>query len=378
MADKNLLQLTSTYGANAADSLYLVQSSADRKISVADFFANVRVNVVPAVANTFNLGSADRPWHSLYVSNSTIYIGGQALSTDGSRLLLNGSSLTTDIIDNSNTTFLTITAANVYSQAADGHNAQNILRLIPDANLAALDRYIVVDPMLPESIHIRAGGAKDNSLADIALGAEFAHVKVEDSGQVRIQIHNNDRNYLTLQGNNKSTVSSEVLVMDVVNADWLNITNQWSIATEDQPANRLAIKTVKDYVSNSAVTSQTTLLALETHAGHVWNLNETFTLYNTPAGLTDPALTSTISARYTANIPELVLPINANARIVFSDNSRQTTAWLGVGPTNSIATAPVPTTSTDAGTKGEVRFDSTHVYICTDSNTWRRISLENW
>jgi hypothetical protein len=39
-------------------------------------------DILPNTANGGNLGSAAKPWHSLYVSGSTIYIGGNSLSID--------------------------------------------------------------------------------------------------------------------------------------------------------------------------------------------------------------------------------------------------------------------------------------------------------
>ena len=35
-----------------------------------------------------------------------------------------------------------------------------------------------------------------------------------------------------------------------------------------------------------------------------------------------------------------------------------------------------PTSPTDVGKKGDVRVDATHVYICTDTDTWKRLTLE--
>ena len=40
-------------------------------------------DILPSVANGGNLGSSANPWRSLYVSNNTIYIGGNALKIDG-------------------------------------------------------------------------------------------------------------------------------------------------------------------------------------------------------------------------------------------------------------------------------------------------------
>ena len=35
-----------------------------------------------------------------------------------------------------------------------------------------------------------------------------------------------------------------------------------------------------------------------------------------------------------------------------------------------------PASPTDTGKKGDVRVDATHAYICTDTDTWKRIPLE--
>ena len=51
-------------------------------------------DIVPNIANGGNLGSAAKPWRSLYVSNSTIYIGGNSLGLDNNgNLAWNGSTV---------------------------------------------------------------------------------------------------------------------------------------------------------------------------------------------------------------------------------------------------------------------------------------------
>ena len=78
-----------------------VISTTDSSAIVIDQAVTVSSNltvggdVLPSVANGGDLGSAARPWRSLYVSNSTIYLGGTALSVDGSgNLLVDGSLIT--------------------------------------------------------------------------------------------------------------------------------------------------------------------------------------------------------------------------------------------------------------------------------------------
>lgn len=44
----------------------------------------------------------------------------------------------------------------------------------------------------------------------------------------------------------------------------------------------------------------------------------------------------------------------------------------------SIKGTTVPSTANATGTAGEVRYNSTHVYICVANNTWKRAELSTW
>lgn len=44
----------------------------------------------------------------------------------------------------------------------------------------------------------------------------------------------------------------------------------------------------------------------------------------------------------------------------------------------TLTGAAVPATATSTGTTGQIAYDSTHLYICTATNTWRRIALASW
>jgi hypothetical protein len=35
----------------------------------------------------------------------------------------------------------------------------------------------------------------------------------------------------------------------------------------------------------------------------------------------------------------------------------------------------IPTTSNDTGIKGQIKWDNTHLYLCTDTDTWRRVAI---
>jgi|APGre2960657373_1045057.scaffolds.fasta_scaffold01556_3 hypothetical protein len=65
----------------------------DQAVTVASELT-MQGDIVPNIANEHNLGSAARPWKSLYVSNNTIYIGGNSLGVDNNgSLTWNGSTV---------------------------------------------------------------------------------------------------------------------------------------------------------------------------------------------------------------------------------------------------------------------------------------------
>ena len=48
--------------------------------------------------------------------------------------------------------------------------------------------------------------------------------------------------------------------------------------------------------------------------------------------------------------------------------------------TNSklLSFSPVPASATATGTKGDIAYDSEYMYVCTDTNTWKRTALTTW
>ena len=38
----------------------------------------------------------------------------------------------------------------------------------------------------------------------------------------------------------------------------------------------------------------------------------------------------------------------------------------------------IPSTTTSTGTNGMIKWDATHLYLCTGTNTWRRVAIGTW
>jgi hypothetical protein len=46
--------------------------------------------------------------------------------------------------------------------------------------------------------------------------------------------------------------------------------------------------------------------------------------------------------------------------------------------TLQLTTSRTPASATDVGNAGEICWDATHIYVCVDTNTWRRIAHATW
>jgi hypothetical protein len=65
--------------------------------------------------------------------------------------------------------------------SGDG-NGYGTIELVPDEGRYSSDQYLIIDPTVPNHIHIRAGGEQDSSNAELIIGAENTNVVVSDNG----------------------------------------------------------------------------------------------------------------------------------------------------------------------------------------------------
>ena len=66
-------------------------------------------------------------------------------------------------------------------------------------------------------------------------------------------------------------------------------------------------------------------------------------------------------------------------KIYYQDTD--TTQWVDTNPPltqDRIASSSAPSSATDTGVPGDIRYDSSYVYICISNNTWKRAALATW
>jgi len=54
------------------------------------------------------------------------------------------------------------------------------------------------------------------------------------------------------------------------------------------------------------------------------------------------------------------------------------TLYLNDTNVNTLLDRTVPSMSTSTGTQGQIAADSTHLYVCTAPNTWKRTAISSW
>jgi acetyltransferase-like isoleucine patch superfamily enzyme len=65
---------------------------------------NIESHLIPATANTYDLGTAAKPWRTLYVSSNTIVVGSVNLSTANGTLFVGPSAVLTGTVAGDSTT----------------------------------------------------------------------------------------------------------------------------------------------------------------------------------------------------------------------------------------------------------------------------------
>jgi len=66
-------------------------------------------------------------------------------------------------------------------------------------------------------------------------------------------------------------------------------------------------------------------------------------------------------------------------KIYYQDTD--TTQWVDTNPPltqDRIASSSAPSSASDNGVPGDIRYDSSYVYICISNNTWKRAALATW
>ena len=108
---------------------------------------------------------------------------------DGSRTHLKSKVLSQGVLFGSN------------ADSSDG-NGYDTIKLIPDAGLHyndgsySNDQYIIVDPTVPNHVHLRAGGTIDDSTSALIIGGENSNMEIQAGQNPPVYIRSNNNTWM--------------------------------------------------------------------------------------------------------------------------------------------------------------------------------------
>lgn len=99
--------------------------------------------------------------------------------------------------------------------------------------------------------------------------------------------------------------------------------------------------------------------------------------------LTEEAALGYNSINYTTGDQNVDINFNANGFwLDYFNSASSALGWFRLSDQLDLRLdahdVNIPTTSTSAGTKGTIKWDTTHLYVCTATNTWRRVAVGTW
>jgi len=87
---------------------------------------------------------------------------------------------------------------------------------------------------------------------------------------------------------------------------------------------------------------------------------------------------STVPTAFVTNGTERAR-IDSSGRLLVGTSSQSGGSLLQVNDNRiRIASSKTPASASDTGTAGEICWDSSYIYVCTATNTWKRAALSTW
>lgn len=148
------------------------------------------------------------------------------------------------------------------------------------------------------------------------------------------------------------------------------------------------------FTLSGATTSSATIITLNgvvQSPGNAYNISGTGLTFTEAPKVGDDIEVRYISTAYTpgsqiADLDTTVTVDDSSANIVSRINGSNVTVTtsssttfsgsiFGIGSIASVSTS-VPSSSSDTGTKGQIAYDASYVYICVDTDTWIRSSIQ--
>ena len=279
----------------------------------------------------------------------------------------------------------------------DGIENLDTIKLIPDAELHyndgdyGNDQYIVIDPTLPNHIHVRAGGAIDASSADLFLGGEENNVMVSDADD-QVEIRTNDTHTwlfgtdggLTVPANSSILTNETALKIATHPTTTYTFNQAYWEALNGDITRMFTVTGDSQYFSCTVTANQDGTYTVADPTGNSFEPGNWFKVPGNELGGVTPANDIQITVA-TVDVDGVILTttttgtavgkqwqFGADGNLTLPD-TMTTTGNVTVG---GILSSPQQTKASNAtGTVGQICWDENYIYVCTATNTWKRSPL---
>jgi len=277
-------------------------------------------DIVPDLAGEHNLGSLAKPWNSLYVSGSTIYLGNAALSVDSNgEISINDNRL---VQDNGNYISLNLNVNDVNISSPQ----------VGDTLQWAGGFWVNGTP---------SGGGGSTAWADITGKPTFSTVAISGS-------YNDLTDKPNIAGTYQFSVAADDSTQRLISSDEvIKFIGAGSVTTGSDAEGNITITGSTIVTGIESETDVSIKVNLTDSTQRVWRFGEDGIL-NLPGNLT------------------------------FPDNTVQSTAWAG----GRVVAAPTHSYGADGDVAGMMAFDGSYIYYCTanfvnnSTNIWKRVALD--
>jgi len=166
--------ITQKSNLTGSDSIF-INDGASKYVTYSDLLTDLAgTNLTVESGDSLTLASDITGLNSVSATSFTGSLEGTASYASyalTASYALNATANTGDI------TFEGIKIIGAGTGSGDGNNFST-MELVPDNSRYSGDQYLIIDPTSPNHIHIRPGGAVDNSAAELFLGGETSYFKL--------------------------------------------------------------------------------------------------------------------------------------------------------------------------------------------------------
>lgn len=288
-------------------------------------------NILPSANVTYSLGSPTAQWKDLYLSGTTIYIGGATISVSNTAIatslpLESSGTFTSD--DISVTGNINATSATVTGEINLGLSGK-----IFDANITGTYNTTVILAPISGSAALAAATASNIQLQNsFEVHDTHATVNIFTANVAQPNVWEfRDTSSLLLPGGS-----------ELVDADG-------------------------NVMLSGGPSGSSSITALNTNIANIGGVAHSVVVEQNGVNVI-------LGDEYSANVSYIwaYRSVGNVGVISFPDNTNQQTAY-----TATFANA-TPSSANDTGTKGDIVYDASYIYICVDTNTWIRSARVAW